>query len=38
MASRERSHYASLATRFDRHDAGVERIERRLDLAEAPVL
>jgi hypothetical protein len=37
MASTEQSHYASLAMRLDRHDARLERIERRLDLAEAPV-
>jgi hypothetical protein len=37
MASTEQSHYASLATRLDRHDARLERIERRLDLAEASV-
>jgi hypothetical protein len=35
MASTELSHYASLATRLDRRDARLERIERRLDLAEA---
>jgi hypothetical protein len=35
MASTEQSHYASLAMRLDRHDARVESIERRLDLAEA---
>ena len=35
MASTELSHYASLAMRSDRHDARLERIERRLDLAEA---
>jgi len=35
MASTELSHYASLVTRLDRHDARLERIERRLDLAEA---
>lgn len=35
MASTEQSHYASLAMRLDRHDARLERIERRLDLAEA---
>jgi hypothetical protein len=35
MASTEQSHYASLALRLDRHDARLERIERRLDLAEA---
>jgi hypothetical protein len=35
MASTELSYYASLATRLDRHDTRLERIERRLDLAEA---
>jgi hypothetical protein len=34
MASTELSHYASLATRLDGHDARLERIGRRLDLAE----
>jgi hypothetical protein len=36
MASTEQSHYASLALRLDRTDARLERIERRLDLTEAP--
>jgi hypothetical protein len=35
MASTELSYYASLAMRLDRHDTRLERIERRLDLAEA---
>jgi hypothetical protein len=35
MASTEQIHHASLAMRLDRHDARLERIERRLDLAEA---
>ena len=34
MASTEQSHYASLALRLDRHEARLERIERRLDLVE----
>jgi hypothetical protein len=34
MVSTEQSSYASLAMRLDRHDARLERIERRLDLAE----
>jgi len=38
IASTELSHYASLAMRLDRHDARLERIERRLDLAEASTL
>jgi hypothetical protein len=36
MAATEQSHYASLATRLDRHDGRLGRIERRLDLAETP--
>ena len=36
MAATEQSHYASLAIRLDRHDARLERIERRLDLADVP--
>jgi hypothetical protein len=36
MASTDQSHYASLALRLDRHEARLERIERRLDLVEAP--
>ena len=35
IVSTEQSHYASLAARLDRHDARLERIERRLDLADA---
>jgi len=35
MASTEQNHYGSLAMRLDRHDARLERIDRRLDLAEA---
>ena len=38
MASTELSHYASLAMRLDRHDAHLERIERRLDLAEVSAI
>jgi hypothetical protein len=36
MASTEQSHYASLALRLDRHEARLERIERRLDLVDGP--
>jgi len=36
MASTEQSHYASVALRLDRQDARLERIERRLDLTDAP--
>lgn len=37
MASTEQSHYASLAMRLDRHDARLERIERRLELVDEPI-
>ena len=36
QVSTEASHYASLATRLDRFGDRLERIERRLDLVEAP--
>jgi division protein CdvB (Snf7/Vps24/ESCRT-III family) len=31
----EQSHYAQVMLRMDRHDARLDRIERRLDLVEA---
>lgn len=37
VAATEQSHYASLATRLDRQDARLKRIERSLDLTEASV-
>lgn len=36
MAATEQSHYASIAIRLDRHDARLERIERRLELTDTP--
>jgi tetrahydromethanopterin S-methyltransferase subunit G len=36
LTATEQSHYAQIMLRMDRHDARLDRIERRLELADAP--
>jgi hypothetical protein len=36
LVATERSHYAQVMLRMDRHDARLDRIERRLDLVDSP--
>jgi predicted nucleic acid-binding Zn-ribbon protein len=36
LTATEANHYASLASRMDRIEGGLERIERRLDIVAAP--
>jgi hypothetical protein len=36
LVATEQSHYAQVMLRMDRHDTRLDRIERRLDLADTP--